>query len=136
MLIARIDGMSKSKRSKSGKQGKRKQKSNVSRLPSQIAISDIVKRFSLCGRCSFFVAGYKLLAGEEGWETAVQQTDGRCVQLAWQQEMRELIGRSFGSRLDIDYYFYEGTCPECRRSFQYQAADGKELTEPLFQICV
>lgn len=128
--------MSNSKRSKSGRRGRRGYKPRTSRLPTQVTVDDIVKRFSLCGRCSFFVAGYKLLAGNENWETAVQETDGRWVRLAWQPELCELIGRSFGSRLDIDYYFYEGTCPECRRSFQFQAANGKDLTEPLFQIRV
>ncbi len=128
--------MSKSKQSKSSRHGQRGHKSPKSRLPTQITVDDIVKRFALCGRCSFFVAGYKLLAGDEGWETAVQETDGRWVHLAWQPELRELIGRSYGNRLDIDYYFCEGTCPECRRSFQYHAANDEDLPEPLFQIRV
>jgi hypothetical protein len=128
--------MSQSKESKPDKRKKRKGGPPASRLPSQMSVASIVKRFAVCGRCSFFVAGYKLLAGEEGLETAVNNTDGHWLRLAWQSKMGELVSRSFNVRLDIDYYHYESCCPECKRPFQFRAADGKELDEPLFQIHV
>jgi IS1 family transposase len=99
-----------------------------------MSVEAIVKRFAVCGRCSFFVAGYKLLMGNEHWETAVNQIDGRWLRLAWTAEVGRLAGHSFGARLDISCFHYESRCPECGRSFQYRAADNKELMEPLFQI--
>jgi hypothetical protein len=126
--------MNKTKSKNSDKRRQRKSKAGPARLPSQTSVTDIVKRFAVCGRCSFFVAGYKLLVGEEVWETAVSQTDGRWLRLTWNANVRQLISRSFGSRLDIGCYYYEGCCPECRRLFQYRAADGKELEQPLLQI--
>jgi hypothetical protein len=126
--------MSKANRSKSGKRGKPGARPQKLRLPSQISVYDIVKRFAVCGRCSFFVAGYKLLVGNEAWETAVNQTDGRWLRLIGSNDVAQLVGRSFGSRLDIDCFHYEGRCPECQRVFQYRAAGGNDLEEPLFQI--
>jgi hypothetical protein len=136
--------MSKANRSKSGQRGKPGASPQKPRLPSQISVDDIVKRFTICGRCSFFVAGYKLLVGEDGLEKAVHNTDGHWLRLGWRHEMADLVSRSFNVRLDIDYYHYESRCPECRRPFQFRAArgaadadeDGKELEEPLFQIHV
>jgi hypothetical protein len=126
--------MTKSKRNKPKKRGAGPDKPRQSRLPSQMSVDAIVKRFTVCGRCSFFVAGYKLLVGDEEWETAVNQIDGRWLPLTWNADVRNLVSHSFGARLNVDYFHYESRCPECGRSFQYRAADDKSPEQPLFQI--
>lgn len=83
--------------------------------------------FSACARCSFFLAGYKLVHGDEPLQAAVENGRPRWLTLEWNQGLCELVQKSFGSRVDIDCYHYNGTCPECRRRFVYTAADeGKQ----------
>lgn len=97
---------------KSGRKRKRK--------PAQDQVKAL---FAACGRCSFFLAGIQLVCGEAALNTAVEQRGTRWLTFPWNWELVDLVQKSYGSRVDIDCYHFEGCCPECRRNFVYQAAD-------------
>lgn len=80
----------------------------------------LVQNFAACGRCSFFLTGYRVLQGEEGLETAVSQQKGDDIPLVWTYAMRDLVARSYGTRFDGTYLHLNGSCPECRRPFTYE----------------
>lgn len=80
----------------------------------------LLKQFAACGRCSFFWAGYKLI-DETFDETAVSPNQG-WLTLSWNHSVRDLVHKSFGNRLDLDFYYYEGCCSACQRPFIFQGA--------------
>ena len=98
-----------------------------------LSVAEVRLRYSDCGRCSFFLAGYKVLFGDEDLETAVAHRDGGWLLLTYTPKMRELINKSYGTRLDVDNYYYDGLCPECRRTFIFRAAHD-DLPVDVFQI--
>ncbi len=101
------------------KRDKREQR----RLAADMA--QVVSWFAACGRCSFFLAGYKVAGGRDAVETAVAQRGKHWLTLSWTQSVANLVHKSYGSRVDIECYHYEGCCSECQRHFVYQAAGGE-----------
>ncbi|WP_420643776.1 hypothetical protein [Candidatus Leptofilum sp.] len=89
-------------------------------------VKQVSDRFAACGRCSFLWAGYRVIFGEEGQETAVVNNRSGWMDLEWNTQMPDLLFKSYGIRLDISFYHYEGCCKECRRRFVYQAPDKPE----------
>lgn len=85
-----------------------------------------MEEFVACGRCSFFLAGYRVLHGTEALEQAAQKSDDQWLTLIWDLETRRLVQSSYGSRLDIDFYYFDGRCPECQRRYVI----GEEVLEP------
>ena len=83
----------------------------------------VVARFAACGRCSFFLAGYRVIHGDEMLEETVRRVKSGWLTLAWNHAMRELVTKSYGVRLNVDYAHYEGRCTECGRHFIYQDAE-------------
>lgn len=73
--------------------------------------------FVSCGRCSFFLAGYRVLQGLDALQQAAEQRDEAWLVLRWNHAMRKLVQDSYGSRMDIEFYYYDGRCPECQRRF-------------------
>ena len=100
---------------------KRKRKNNQVKADLQIdpVIAEVIECFAACGRCSYFWAGYRVMAGEEGAETAAKGEDPDWLILEWSHPMRDLFTKSYGLRFDIDFFHHEGTCLECRRQFVY-----------------
>jgi len=94
-------------------------------------LDKITHYFAPCGRCGHFWVGYRVLAGEE-LQTAVQQTDDGWLRLAWRQGMRNLLLKSYGSRLDVDHLHFAGVCKECRRDFTFSREE--EDASPRFMI--
>ncbi|MEZ4593571.1 MAG: hypothetical protein R3D55_20870 [Chloroflexota bacterium] len=90
---------------------------------SQSSLRQVADRFAACGRCSYFWAGYKVLFGEEGQETAVNQSEDGWLDLQWNGQMPNLLLESYGIRMDVDFFHYEGCCKECRRRFLFHAAE-------------
>lgn len=89
----------------------------------------LVENFAACGRCSFFLAGYRVLQGEEGLELALSQTEDEQMPLVWTYDMRDLVVRSYGTRFDGSYLHLNGSCPECGRPFTY-SHEAEDETEP------
>lgn len=92
----------------------------------QPTLPQVTDRFAACGRCSYFWAGYRVLFGEEGLTTAVAQSESGWLDLEWNGQMPELVHKSYGVRLDITHFHYEGCCQECHRTFVYQAAENED----------
>ena len=93
----------------------------------------VAARFAACGRCSFFLAGYKALVGEEALEMAVSQRGHHWLRLPWNQSATDLLHKSYGRRVEADCFHYEGICRECRRHFIYEAPDAAD-EPPQFRI--
>lgn len=100
-----------------------RRQSNRSSRKNQPALRSVTARFAACGRCSYFWAGYRVLFGLEELETAVSNSKSGWMELIWNEQMPELVHKSYGVRLDITHFHYEGCCKECRRHFIYQAAE-------------
>lgn len=79
----------------------------------------VQRNFAACDRCSFFLAGYKILHGQESVDAAVEGTDGRWLTLVWDPQTRMLLQKSYGGRLDLELDYYDSQCPVCQRRFVY-----------------
>lgn len=101
---------------------KQKRKSNKPHKPSK-QFTELVSHFSACGRCSYFLAGYRVIHGVENMETAVNRAKSGWLQLTWNYPMRDLLSKSFGVELNVDYFHYDGCCPECGRHYAYQVGE-------------
>lgn len=93
------------------KRGRRRKKKAKTDLETVIA------DFVACGRCSFFLTGYRVLHGENRLREAAEASEEEWLALSWDHDTRHLVQSSYGSRLDIDFYYYDGRCPECQRRF-------------------
>lgn len=111
-----------------GKQKKQRRSSRASRKP-QPTLQQVTDRFAACGRCSYFWAGYRVIFGEEALATAVAESESGWLYLEWNLQMPELVHKSYGVRLDITHFHYEGCCKECRRAFAYQVAENEDETD-------
>ena len=83
----------------------------------------MVAHFAACGRCSYFLAGYRVLHGVENLETAVEQSPTGKLDLSWNFDMRNLLTKSYGITFYIDHLHIEAVCPECGRQYGYSAGD-------------
>ena len=83
---------------------------------------DILLRFTSCGRCGLFLTTYRLAHDQEFLE-AIDEIEADWLILPWHPGMRELVNKSYGSPVDVQSFFLEGTCPECYRSFSYAEPD-------------
>lgn len=100
-------------------------------VPAQL--EKVVSDFVACGRCGFFLSGYRVIHGLENLQAAVENPGGKWLHLDWSQETRNLVQKSYGGRLDIELYHYDSRCPECQRRFVYHAAT-EEGEEQSFKI--
>ena len=89
--------------------------------------------FVPCGRCSFFLAGYRAIHGLAKLESAADDVDGAWLRLPWNHETRQLVHNSYGHRLDVDLWYIDGRCPECHRRFVFVAGE-QEGEPPLFRV--
>lgn len=103
---------------------KRKPKRRVS-----AAMRQITAWFAACGRCSFFLTGYQLICDDDVFDTAVSDRSKKWLTLPWSHEAARLVHKTYGSRVDINCYHYEGQCKECHRRFTYQAAIEEDKTD-------
>ncbi|MCP5095673.1 MAG: hypothetical protein GY943_08990 [Chloroflexi bacterium] len=86
----------------------------------------LVSDFAACGRCSYFLTGYRVVHGMVGMETAVSTHKGKWLKLAWNHEMRELMSKSYGVLLNVEFYHYDSCCSECSRRFILKTIETKE----------
>ncbi|MGH2535970.1 MAG: hypothetical protein ACRDHL_01085 [Candidatus Promineifilaceae bacterium] len=85
--------------------------------------AEVEAAFVACPRCAYFLAGYKLIypdyeravksSGREGW-----------LRLRWDQQVAELLERSYGAPVDIACLRFETLCPACQRPFAYLRRNG------------
>lgn len=89
-------------------------------------VAEVSAKFNACGRCCYFLAGYRVVCGVEDLEAAVENSKSGWLELTWNHAMRELVQKSFGSRADVDFIHYEGSCPECHRHFICDSGEGEQ----------
>lgn len=97
--------------------------------PHSPELAKILRNFVACDRCSFFLAGYRVIHGLDDLEAAASTQSDQWLSLSWDRETRHLLQKSYGGRLDVDLYYYDSHCPACQRRFIYQAGD-EESDEP------
>lgn len=88
----------------------------------QPTLKQVTARFAGCGRCSYFWVGYRVIHGVAELETAVAYSQSGWLDLEWDVRMPELIYKTYGVRMDISHFHYEGCCQGCRRRFVYKTA--------------
>ncbi len=88
----------------------------------RLSVDDVVAHFAPCGRCGYFLAGYRAANGLEDLETAVSHAKSGWIVLSWNLAVRELVLKSYGCRIEEDDLHYEGCCRECRRHFIFRAS--------------
>lgn len=99
-----------------------------------IDLTPLVRNFAACGRCSYFLAGYRVMVGIDGLETAVSNRKDPWLSFHWSHAMNDLVSRSYGIRLDVKMMTLNGICGECRRPFRFQNSDVEADTQPQFEI--
>ena len=112
---------------------KQRQQAQGEPRKNQPTLRQVTARFAGCGRCSYFWAGYRVVHGMAELETAVAQSKSGWLDLTWDGQMSDLIYKTYGVRLDIAHFHYEGCCKECRRHFIYEEAEGSDEA-PGFRI--
>ena len=93
------------------------------------AVKEVTQWFAACARCSYFLAGYHAIVGKEGLETTIMDSGDKWLTIDWDNRLRELIQKSYGGRMDIDYYQVDGTCMECKRHYIYRGEDDVAAAE-------
>lgn len=99
-----------------------------------VDLTPLVRNFAACGRCSYFLAGYRVMVGVDGLETAVSNIKDPWLSFDWSHAMNDLVSRSYGIRLDVKLMTLNGICGECRRPFRFQDSDVEADTQPQFEI--
>lgn len=106
-------------------QEERKPRAKISAKDQQI-LKEKLSRFTGCGRCSLFLAAYRLDHDDAEMLTAVNGIENGWIELPWDQNLRELINKSYGCRIDIESYYFESCCPECHNIFIYSETEDSE----------
>lgn len=88
-------------------------------MAERSGLQQTLENFYACDRCSFFVAGYRVLHGLESVDRAAEESDGSWLMLVWDRPTRLLLEKSYGSQLDIELFYFDGQCPRCQRRFVY-----------------
>ncbi|MCA9985177.1 MAG: hypothetical protein KDE59_12810 [Anaerolineales bacterium] len=98
------------------------------RPASNKEIRRVQEAFAACVRCGYFLSDYRMLFGEEHFAEVVGRSRGDWLDLNWSEELRIIVEKSFGVRMDSDLDYYQGCCDMCRRSFVYSAGDDIDAT--------
>lgn len=105
------------------KNSSRRRRSNSN---NSTALQQVLDNFVACGRCSFFLAGYRVLHGVQALEQAAENKSDSWLPLMWDHETRHLVHKSYGNRIDVELYYLDGRCPECQRRFTYEEEPEEE----------
>lgn len=84
-----------------------------------LSLVELQQNFAACGRCGYFLTGYRVIHGVDAVEEAARKTYDGWITLVWDQSTRDLLYRTYGMRTDIKSYHYESVCPECQRKIVY-----------------
>ncbi len=94
-------------------------------------VDDVIAYFSACGRCGYFLTGYRALVGLEALETAVNQAKSGWIVLTWNDDVRELLLKSYASDVEANDLHFEGCCMECRRHYIFRATRSPNFPDTL-----
>ncbi len=118
---------------KGAKSAKPKSKRRRKKPKKPTSETNIIERFSTCGRCSYLLTLYRLTRDPADFTTAVHRIKSNWLTLTWDTKMSKLVSHTYGVRLDIETFFVEGCCPECRRPFVCKL-DENDNKPPYFRI--
>ena len=82
------------------------------------------RRFAACGRCGYFIADCQNQLGVEAVQTALLDTTDGWVHLKAHPSFHRRVMDAYGVQLDAAFDSFDGTCPECRRRFVVENAEG------------
>jgi hypothetical protein len=99
-----------------------------SKRKNNLAPEQVIAWFAACARCSFFLAGYWLEQGANELAAATESSRAGWLTLNWNQSICKLLRKSYGGRVDMDCYHYDGSCPECHRQFVYHVSVENDST--------
>lgn len=95
--------------------------------PQGLTAKDVVRYFAPCGRCGYFLTGYRAAYGQENFETAVSEERDGWLTLSWGKDIRELLLKSYGRVVESNDLVFNSACPECSRALIYAApSDGEQ----------
>jgi hypothetical protein len=96
------------------------------RHPQGLKAKDVIRYFAPCGRCGYFLTGYRAAYGEANFETAVIEEREGWLTLSWGNNVRELILKSYGREMEANDLLFSNSCPECRRVLVYDNTTAEE----------
>ena len=102
-------------------------------LLSNISFEELQRCFAACGRCGYFLTGYRVIHGLEALREAAAAAENNWVTLTWDLPTRELIKKSFGVRTDIEFYYLDHACTDCQRHLIYDQGE-EEAPADTFRI--
>ena len=94
--------------------------------PQGLSAKDVVRFFAPCGRCGYFLTGYRASYGEANFETAVSEEADGWLTLSWGNDIPELFVKSYGRVVEANDVFFASACPECYRALTYAAPSGED----------
>jgi hypothetical protein len=89
-------------------------------------LKEKLTRFTSCGRCSLFLAAYRLNHDDAELLDAANNIQNGWLTLSWDPSLRKLLNKSYGCRIDVEAYYFESCCPECRCAFVYEESEDDE----------
>ncbi len=82
-------------------------------------LDEALARFTCCGRCSLFLAAYRLRHDDLILQAAVQGIKDGWLTLPTDLSTCELISKCYGCQIDVEAFHFESCCPECHEPFVY-----------------
>jgi hypothetical protein len=89
-------------------------------------LKEKLTRFTSCGRCSLFLAAYRLNHDDAELLAAANNIENGWLSLPWHPGLRKLLNKSYGCRIDVEAYYFESCCPECHGTFVYAESEDDE----------
>ena len=89
--------------------------------------------FVACPRCGYFLTSYRVLFGIPHIEASLAESGAGRMPLTWNIQVRDLVYRSYGYRIDQAFDQFQLACSECRRVLIYEPAESDE-TSAVFEI--
>jgi hypothetical protein len=89
-------------------------------------LKETLTRFTSCGRCSLFLAAYRLNHDDVEMLAVVNDIEDGWLALPWDSHVRGLINKSYGWRIDMESFYFESCCPECHGTFVYSGPENGE----------
>jgi hypothetical protein len=87
------------------------------------AARNVAGFFTACPRCSFFLAGYRLIF--QDFDQAARNASDDWLDLSWNLAVRNLVAKSYGYDMNEPFEAFQGVCPVCRRAFSIDTGDDR-----------
>jgi len=85
--------------------------------------------FTACPRCSFFLAGYRLIF--QDFNEAAGGASDDWLDLSWNLAVRNLVAKNYGYDMAEPFEVFQGVCPDCQRAFVVEKGEDQD---PRFSI--